>query len=296
MSIEARQVMKRFGAVTALAGACLRVAPGERVALVGPNGSGKSTLLRCLLGLIRHEGEVTIDGLSVAERPEEALRHVAYVPQIAPPIDATVGQVTRAWADLRRLDRACLVPIAADFGLVLERVEAVRLRDLSGGMKQKLLVAMALASRPKILFCDEPTANLDAGARAVFFGAVAALPADTSLVLCSHRLEEVRHLVTRVVELDEGRVVADRALASFFEGLRVFHVDITLASEAHEARAFLEARGFEAISSGRYAATLTQAEKLALIHDLVRGHAASLRDLSLTCVDELAYDARRKAG
>src|SRR5439155_7747950 len=94
-------VRKQFGPVVALDGVTFGIAPGERVGFVGANGSGKTTLLRALLGLVRFEGRVTIGGSDVSREPEIALRSVAYIPQIAPPIDAPVGEVVRAHAALR---------------------------------------------------------------------------------------------------------------------------------------------------------------------------------------------------
>jgi ABC-type multidrug transport system ATPase subunit len=193
----------------ALDGVTLDIAPGERVAFVGTNGSGKTTLLRALLGLVRVEGRVTIGGVDVARRPEIALRHVAYIPQIAPPLEALVAEVVQAHAALRGLGPSDVERRARRLGLDLGACAAKRLRDLSGGMKQKLLAAMALATEAPILVCDEPTANLDGEARAAFFAELADRPAASIVVLCSHRSEEVAVLVDRVVELRDGRVAYD---------------------------------------------------------------------------------------
>ncbi len=200
---------KRFGAVVALDGVDLTIAPGERVALVGTNGSGKTTLLRALAGLVRIDGKVTIDGVDVAIEPEKALAHVAYVPQIAPPLEASVGDVVRVFVGLRGRTFDDVAATAKQFGLELSALKKTRMRDLSGGMKQKLLAAMALAAKAKILLCDEPTANLDVGARAAFVEAVRQMPKETTLVLCSHRVDEVSVLVGRIVELRDGKVVRD---------------------------------------------------------------------------------------
>ncbi len=212
--IRFENVSKRFGKVLALDAVSLALKPGERVALVGTNGSGKTTLLRALCGLLRVEGRVLLGGSDVQREPELALRSLACMPQVAPPLEVPVGELVSAVCALRGRQPARCVARAARLGLDLEAVAKTRVRDLSGGMKQKLLAALALTAEAPVLVCDEPTANLDAAARAVFFEEVLARPATSVLVLCSHRVDEVRHLVTRVVQLDEGRVTHDGPLST----------------------------------------------------------------------------------
>jgi ABC-2 type transport system ATP-binding protein len=210
--IDIERVSKRFGRLRALDGVSLGIERGERVGFVGANGSGKTTLLRALVGLLRVEGRIRIGGVDVAAAPEHALAQVAYMPQIAPPLDAPVAEVVRATIALRRIERAKVAALAARIGLVLDDVAHVRMRDLSGGTKQKLLAALALAAAAPVLVCDEPTANLDAAARAAFFREVEGRASDSILILCSHRVEEIRLYVDRVVELAEGHVVRDEAV------------------------------------------------------------------------------------
>ena len=207
--ITVAQVCKAFGPVVALERVSFEIGAGERIAFVGANGSGKTTLLRAILGLVRVEGRVTVAGVDVARSPELALRSLAYIPQIAPPIEAPVSEVIRAHAALRGRPVSATYDRAARLGLALEASRAKRFRDLSGGMKQKLLAGMALATEAPILVCDEPTANLDGEARVSFFEQLAERPEGAILVLCSHRVEEVRALVDRVIELGDGRVVRD---------------------------------------------------------------------------------------
>lgn len=207
--IRVLHVSKSFGVVRALDDVCLQIEPGERVGFVGSNGSGKTTLLRAILGLVRVEGLVTVGGVNVAQEPELALRSVAYIPQVAPPIEAPVREVVRAVAALRRIDVRRVHERAERLGLALDGSLGTRFRDLSGGMKQKLLAALALAAETQVLVCDEPTANLDRAARASFFEQAAGRSKDAVTVLCSHRVEEIDRLVDRVVEMDSGRVVRD---------------------------------------------------------------------------------------
>ncbi len=210
--IRFENVSKRFGKVLALDAVSLEIKPGERVALVGTNGSGKTTLLRALCGLLRVEGKVTLYGCDVQREPEVALRSLACMPQVAPPLEVPVNELVTAVCTLRSRPVSRCAERAERLGLDLNAVAKTRVRDLSGGMKQKLLAALVLTAEAPVLVCDEPTANLDAAARAVFFQEVLARPGNSTLVLCSHRVDEVRHLVQRVVQLDEGRVVQDAPL------------------------------------------------------------------------------------
>jgi ABC-2 type transport system ATP-binding protein len=204
--IVVENVSKRFGKVVALDHVSLTIEPGARVALVGTNGSGKTTLLRALAGLLRVDGRVLVDGIDVARAPEKALRNLAYVPQIAPPLEAPVTEVVRAHATIRAIAPAAVEDCARRLGLELPAIAKVRFRDLSGGMKQKLLAALAMATEANVLVCDEPTANLDPTARAAFFEEVARRRADSILVVCSHRVDEVKGLVDRVIEMRDGKV------------------------------------------------------------------------------------------
>lgn len=209
--IEIDRVSKHFGRVRALDAVSLHIDAGERVALIGTNGSGKTTLLRALLGLIRIDGQVRISGIDVAEAPEYALRELAYVPQISPPLDAPVREVLATFAALRGIAVEACIDCAGRLGLALEGLLHVRFRDLSGGMRQKLLAALALAAEPRILVCDEPTANLDAAARAAFLRQLERRPSDSILIVCSHHADDVRSLVTRIVELRDGAITSDHA-------------------------------------------------------------------------------------
>jgi len=297
MTIRVSHVSKSFGRVKALDDVSLHIDRGERVAFVGTNGSGKTTLLRSILGLLRVEGRVTIDGVDVAASPEIALRSVAYIAQIAPPIEAPVGEVVRAHASLRRIAPDATAARARKLALDLDAVRGVRFRDLSGGMKQKLLAAMALATGASVLVCDEPTANLDASARAAFFAEVDERPKDSIVVLCSHRIEEVRQLVDRVVELEDGRIARDASLSELLAETPRFRVEVALQPDKREAEAFLRGCGFETVAPGRLGALFTQADKVDLVARLLREHKDAIVDLSVYQEEDLqvARPARLRA-
>jgi ABC-type multidrug transport system ATPase subunit len=276
------RVSKRYGPVQALEGVSLTVATGERVAFVGSNGSGKTTLMRCALGLLSCAGETSILGIDVRRDPERALANVAYIPQVAPPLDATVGDLVRTACRLRARPTGRVGELAGVLGLDYERVAKSRLRDLSGGTKQKLLAALALAADARILVADEPTASLDTQARHAFFSLVAARPADSVLILCSHRTGEIRQLVNRVVELREGRVVGDAQLEEAVRGRAVCRIEVVTTSG--EATAALLTLGFAAVTQDLWQRTCTPAEKLDLVARLLE-HRAHIDDVRVLDVD-----------
>lgn len=223
--IEVRQLRKSFDGRPVLRGVDLRIAPGERVALVGPNGSGKTTLMRVLLGFLRAEGEVSVWGHDPWRDHAAAAVQMAYMPQRAPAMPVPVSEMVAAWASMRALPAERLHAAAADFGLDLAACWQQRFSTLSGGMQQKLLAAMALATRCPLLVVDEPTANLDPAARQVFLDRLARRDPAPTVLLSSHRLEEVRHLVGRVIVLTDG-------LIRFDDPLDAFLANPKLASEA----------------------------------------------------------------
>jgi len=209
MQVDLKNVSKRFGSVRALDGVSLSLAAGERVAFVGPNGSGKSTLVRAVMGILRCEGEVRLAGEDPFHHRTRLAARLAYVPQTAPHLGATVGEVVRAVAALRSLPDTELRSTAEEIDLDLEALRRRPVRTLSGGTKQKLMIVLALAAPTSLLIMDEPTASLEHEARHSFFRLFDRRAAGTTLLLCSHRLDEVRRLVDRVVVLEEGRIVLD---------------------------------------------------------------------------------------
>lgn len=214
MRVVLRDVSKRFRGVRALDGITLDIASGDRVALVGPNGSGKSTLVRAMMGILRCEGMVRVGDLDPFRHRAGLAAHLAYVPQAVPQLGASVGEVTRAVAALRGLDVEAIQHTAARLSLDLDAVDRRPVRALSGGMKQKLLITLAFVTPVSLLVLDEPTTSLDAETREAFFDLFRERAKAATLVLSSHRLDEVRRLVNRVVALEDGRVVLDAPVSS----------------------------------------------------------------------------------
>jgi tungstate transport system ATP-binding protein len=226
--IQLRSVDVRFGRVQALGGVDLRIARGERVAVVGGNGSGKSTLLRVLHGLVApSSGSVLRDGRArqamLFQRPylmrTSALNNVALALWIRGGL---------SWPEAR--GRALLA--LGRVGLGAQSLRSAR--ALSGGQQQRLALARAWSLQPDVLFLDEPTSNLDPhGKREVEslmdeFG-----HAGMTLVFASHNLGQVKRLATRAVYLEGGRVLADLPVRSFFDRE-------VLARTSRDAESFLK--------------------------------------------------------
>jgi len=199
------------------------VADGEWVALIGPNGAGKTTLLRALARLVPFAGEIELDGRPLAELGRgELARLVAVVPQepSTPPwmtvaeyvlLGRTPHLGPLAKEGARDRDAAARALVRLDLLAFVER----RLGTLSGGEKQRVVVARALAQEAAIVLLDEPTAALDIGHQQQALDLLDGLRAESGLTLVAamHDLTLAAQYADRMVMLDAGRVVADGAPA-----------------------------------------------------------------------------------
>ncbi|MEW6294545.1 MAG: ABC transporter ATP-binding protein [Pseudomonadota bacterium] len=211
--IRCENLSKSFKRACVLDGINLDIALGERIALIGSNGAGKTTLIRCLLGEYVHDGRVTIDGRSPRTDRTVVLGSIGFVPQLPPPLKMPVGQLIEFSAALSGADPRQIDAIAGRLGLAVDGIRARPFIKLSGGMKQKLLIAIALGRDAKLLIMDEPAANLDPEARRIFFDLLAERQEKATMLISSHRIDEVAALVNRVIEMDMGKVVLDDKVA-----------------------------------------------------------------------------------
>jgi len=211
--IRCENLSKSFRRTRVLDGINLDIAPGERIALIGSNGAGKTTLIRCLLGEYVHEGKVTIDGRSPRQERTAVLGKIGFVPQLPPPLKMPVGQLIEFSAALSNADHRQIDEIAARLGQPVDPIRHRPFNRLSGGMKQKLLIAIALGRDAQLLIMDEPAANLDPAARRIFFELLAERQREATMIISSHRIDEVAALVNRVIEMDMGKIVLDDKVA-----------------------------------------------------------------------------------
>jgi ABC-type multidrug transport system ATPase subunit len=217
--IEIKDLTKRYSGTTVLRDVTLSIDSGESVALWGPNGAGKTTIVLCLLGFLHFEGSVTVAGVDVAEHGKTTRSLIGYVPQ-QPGFyeDLTVAETLGFSSRLRGVSAARAEEVLAVVDLAEHRDKAVG--ALSGGLRQRLALAVALLPDPPLLLLDEPTSNLDAAARQATVELLEQLRGDERImVVTSHHLEEVSMLVDRVVVLDNGEVIDECPPAELSERL-----------------------------------------------------------------------------
>ena len=209
-ALELTDLVKSYGERRAVDGVSLVVAQGQVLALLGPNGAGKTTTIEICEGFRRADsGSVRVLGLDPV-RDASRLR-----PQVGVMLQDGVGGYTGARAgELLRLF-AAYAANPLDPAELLDRVglsasASTPVKRLSGGQKQRLSLAMALVSRPALVFLDEPTAGMDPQARRGTWDLISKLRTDgVTVVLTTHFLDEAEQLADTVVVMDAGRIVAE---------------------------------------------------------------------------------------
>ncbi|MFQ1061757.1 amino acid ABC transporter ATP-binding protein [Bordetella trematum] len=237
--IEARGIVKAFGAVTVLEGVSLTLQKGEVVAVIGPSGSGKSTFLRCLnhletidRGSIRIEGDTLADdGDGGASRyPAEAevrriCRKMGMVFQSFNlfPHMTVLQNIIEAPMTVKGLKRDEILPKAEE---LLRKVGLLNKRDnyparLSGGQKQRVAIARALAMEPDIMLFDEPTSALDPELTVEVLRTMRQLAEEhMTMLVVTHEMGFAREVAHRVIFMDQGRIVEEAPAREFFDSPR----------------------------------------------------------------------------
>ena len=213
--IEVHELIKNYGEVRAVQDMSFAVREGEILGLVGPNGAGKTTTLRCMTGIIPpSSGRVRIAGFDLVEQPLEAKRRLAFVPD-----EPRLFDYLTAWDHMLITARLYDVSDGEERAAVLlEELELADRRtsfpsELSRGMKQKLMVAMALLHRPRALLLDEPLTGLDPAAMRRMKERIRTTAQDgVAVILSSHMLHLVEELCERVVVVVKGRKALDGTL------------------------------------------------------------------------------------
>lgn len=213
--IEATGLRKSFGATTALGGVDLRIEKGRILGLIGPNGAGKSTLLNAVLGLIPYDGKLSVLGLDPWRARDALMRDVCFIADVA---------VLPRWMRVRnaidyvegvhpKFDRARAEALLAKTQIK----KSSKVGELSKGMVTQLHLALVMAIDAKLLVLDEPTLGLDLLYRKQFYDMLLNDYFDhqRTIVVTTHQVEEVEHILTDVMFINHGRIVLDCAMDNF---------------------------------------------------------------------------------
>jgi ABC-2 type transport system ATP-binding protein len=210
--IEARGLRKKFGSKIALDGVDLRVEEGRIVGLIGPNGAGKTTALNAILGLTTYEGELRVLGRDPWTERDELMRDVCFISDVAVlPRWLKVSQALDFVAGVHpRFSRAKAEGFLAKTSLRASN----RVRELSKGMVTQLHLAIVMAIDARLLVLDEPTLGLDILYRKQFYDSLLHDYFDRTrtIVVATHQVEEVEHVLTDLMFIDRGRIVFSQSM------------------------------------------------------------------------------------
>jgi lipooligosaccharide transport system ATP-binding protein len=256
-AIEMRGVVKRFGEITAVAGLDLTVPVGVCFGLLGPNGAGKSTSMRMLTAqAIPDEGTIHVLGHALPAGSKQARMAMGVVPQQDNlDVELTCRQILSVFARLYRVpaaERRAAVDRALAIANLENRADTI-VRELSGGMRRRLLVARGLIHHPALVLLDEPTVGLDPQIRQELWSLIDGLRAEGVTVLMStHYIEEAERLADTVAVMAAGRIIAQGTPADLIRdhaGREVLEV-YGAAAELREVEALASSRGWSSRRSG----------------------------------------------
>jgi lipooligosaccharide transport system ATP-binding protein len=231
-AISLRGVVKRFGQIVAVDGLDLEVRRGVCFGLLGPNGAGKSTTMRMLTAqALADAGEIAVLGYELPRESKQARMEMGVVPQLDNlDVELTCRQILTVFARLYRVpasERAPAVERALALANLLARADTI-VKELSGGMRRRLLVARGLIHRPRLVLLDEPTVGLDPQVRQELWSLIDGLRSSGVTVLMStHYIEEAERLADVVAVMSQGRIVAQGSpaeLVSAYAGEEVLEV------------------------------------------------------------------------
>ena len=208
--IQVKNLTKKFSSHISLDNVNIEFNKNEYIALMGPNGAGKTTLIRSILGYYHpNSGGVLINGLDPIKQRVDVLEHISFVPQLPPPIKLSLNELMQYIEASSNVDKELIMHYANEMKLDIKENLNKSFFKLSGGMKQKMLIAISLAKKSNIIIYDEPTANLDPKARDDFYRLLKQNEDDKILLFVTHRLDEVKDIVNRQVYMDLGKIISD---------------------------------------------------------------------------------------
>lgn len=220
--IEVQNLIKKYGDTYAVDDVSFSIKQGEIVGFLGPNGAGKTTTMNILTGYLSPTmGKVLIDGIDIMEKPIEAKRNIGFLPE-TPPLytDMTVYEFLCFVYELKCCDLNKEKHLNEVISTVkIDDVKDRLIRNLSKGYKQRVGIASAIIGNPKIIILDEPTVGLDPQQIIEIRNLIRILGKSHTVILSSHLLNEVQAVCTRILIINQGRIIADEKAANLLGSL-----------------------------------------------------------------------------
>ena len=224
-ALRTEGLVKQFGGLRAVNGVSLVLPQGQRHAVIGPNGAGKTSLINLLTGVLSPSsgevflGEERVTRLSIHQRVKRGLARTFQINNLFPELTVLQsvllavceqrGAATDAWRPIA----GCAQEIAAARAILrtlkLDRLEGETVRELAYGQQRLVEIALALACKPRILLLDEPAAGVPKGESEALFGAIAALPAEVTVLLIEHDMDIVFRFAERITVLVAGAILTE---------------------------------------------------------------------------------------
>ena len=210
--IQVENITKKYGSFVAVNDISFEIDEGEIVGFLGPNGAGKSTTMNMITGFIEPtSGRIIVDGYDISKKPKKAKRQIGYMPEGVPLYsDLTVKEFVSYMAELKgvpRKERKEKVKKAIE-ETGLTDVQNKLTKNLSRGYKQRVSMAGALVSNPKVIILDEPTVGLDPKQVTEIRALIKELGKEHTVILSSHILSEVSQICNRVIIINSGKIIA----------------------------------------------------------------------------------------
>lgn len=228
--IKVNDLTKYYGKLKALDSIDLEIPSGRIIGLLGKNGAGKSTLMRCILGFLKHKGEIEIFGRSIKRHQESIHENIAFIPDVNSLDDRLtvkqtmdyVSALNSSWNNDKAME------LLANSDLKPNQ----KVANLSKGMKTKLYLLITLSLDVKILLLDEPTLGLDIVFRKEFFNTILGEFYDETktIIISTHQVEEVEQILQDIIFIDEGKIILQENIEELKKRYSIF----TLPSDQQE--------------------------------------------------------------
>lgn len=215
MSLEIKNLTKKFGEQTALNNINLDIHKNEIIGLLGPNGAGKSTLMKSIVGALKiEEGEIIFDGKNITENETEVKKNIGFLPENNPLyLEMYVKEYLQFVADIHQISKEKVDEIIDLVGITPEKSK--KISQLSKGYKQRVGLAQAILHAPDLLILDEPTNGLDPNQILEIRNVIKEIGKEKTVILSTHIMQEVEALCTRVILIHQGNIIQDADIADF---------------------------------------------------------------------------------